>query len=51
MIPQYSVRPASATEATTATAHTNLMYAIVLRVVAAAVVLVYGPFNLSRKPR
>ena len=51
MIPQFSVRPASATEATTATAHINLMYAIVLWVVAAEVVLVYGPSNLSRKPR
>jgi len=51
MIPQYSVRPASATEAAAATAHINLMYAIVLWVVAAEVVLVYGPSNLSRKPR
>ena len=50
-IPQYSVRPESAAEAAAGTVHINLMGAIVLWVVAVAVVLIYGPLNLSRNPR
>ena len=50
-IPEYSVKPPTAAEAVAATVHINLMGAIVLWVVAVAVVLVYGPLNLSRHPR
>jgi uncharacterized protein len=50
-IPQYSVRPASVAETVAGTVHINLMSAIVLWVVAVVVVLVYGPRNLSRRPR
>ena len=50
-IPQYSVRPESTAEAAAGTVHINLMGAIVLWVVAVAVVLIYGPLNLSRNPR
>ena len=48
-MPAYSVEPASAAEA--ATAHMNLMVAFVVGFAAIAVVLVYGPRNLSRRPR
>jgi hypothetical protein len=50
-IPQYSVRPASVAEAVAGTVHINLMRAIVLWVAAVVVVLVYGPRNLSPRPR
>ena len=51
VMPEYSVEPASAAEAAAATAHMNLMVAIVVGVAAVVVVLVYGPRNLSRHPR
>jgi hypothetical protein len=41
----------SAAEAAAATVRLNLMVAILLWVAAAAVVLIYGPRNLSRRPR
>jgi membrane protease YdiL (CAAX protease family) len=50
-IPQYTVRPASVAEAVAATVHINLMSAIVLWVAAAAIVVIYGPLDLSRRPR
>ena len=50
-IPEYSVKPPTAAEAVAATVHFNLMGAIVLWVAAVAVVFVYGPRNLSRRPR
>jgi hypothetical protein len=49
-LPEYSVRRASAVEAATETGHMYLMLTIVLWV-AAVVVLVYGPRDLSRQPR
>jgi membrane protease YdiL (CAAX protease family) len=48
-IPEYSVRPPSAAEAAARTVHVNLMLTIVLWV--AAIVVVCGSTNLSRKPR
>ena len=51
VMPEYAVEPASAAKAAAATAHMNLMFAIVLGVAAVVVVLVYGPHNLSRHPR
>jgi hypothetical protein len=51
VMPEYSVEPASAAEAAAATAHINLMVAIVIGIAAAVVVLAYGPRNLSRHPR
>jgi membrane protease YdiL (CAAX protease family) len=50
-IPQYSIRPASVAEAVAATVHINLMSAILLWVAAAAIVVIYGPLDLSRRPR
>jgi membrane protease YdiL (CAAX protease family) len=50
-IPEYSVKPATTAEAVAFNVHVNLMGAIVLWVAAVAVVLVYGPRNLSRRPR
>ena len=50
-IPEYSVEPPSAAEAAAQTVHINLMGAIVLWVAAVVVVLVYGPRDLSRRPR
>jgi uncharacterized protein len=50
-LPEYSARPASAIEAAAETGHMYLMLTIVLWVAAAAVVLVYGPRDLSRRPR
>ena len=50
-IPEYSVKPPTAAEAVAATVHFNLMTAIALWVAAVVVVLVYGPSNLSRRPR
>ena len=50
VMPEYSVEPAGAAEAAEATTHLNLMFAIVVGVAAIAVVLVYGPRNLSRHP-
>ncbi len=51
VMPEYSVEPASAAKAAAATTHMNLMFAIVIGVAAVVVVLVYGPSNLSRRPR
>ena len=51
VMPEYSVEPASAAEAATATTHMNLLVAIVVGAAALVVVLVYGPRNLSRHPR
>ena len=50
-IPEYSTRPTSAIEAATETGHVYLMLTVVVWVAAAAVVLVYGPLDLSRRPR
>jgi membrane protease YdiL (CAAX protease family) len=50
-IPEYSVKPATTAEAVAFNVHVSLMVAIVLWVAAVAVVLVYGPSNLSRRPR
>jgi membrane protease YdiL (CAAX protease family) len=50
-MPEYSVEPASAAEAATATTHMNLLVAIVVGAAALIVVFVYGPRNLSRHPR
>ncbi len=50
-IPEYSVKPSTAAEAVAQNVHFNLMATIVLWVAAAAVVLIYGSRNLSRKPR
>jgi hypothetical protein len=50
-MPEYSVEPASAAEAAAATAHMNLVAAIVVGAAALGVVLVYGPRKLSRHPR
>jgi CAAX protease family protein len=50
-MPEYSVEPASAAEAAAQTVHINIMSAVVVGVAAVAVVLVYGPRNLSRQPR
>ena len=51
VMPEYSVEPASAVEAATATTHMNLLVAIVVGAAALVVVLVYGPRNLSCHPR
>src|SRR5215216_3905801 len=51
ILSEYSVRPASAAEAAAETGHVYLMLTVVFWVAAAAVVLVYGPLNLSRRPR
>jgi membrane protease YdiL (CAAX protease family) len=51
VMPEYSVEPASAAKAAAATTHMNLMFVIVVGVAALVVVLVYGPRNLSRRPR
>lgn len=50
VLPEYS-RPMSGVDAAAATAHVNLMVAIVLWAAAVVVVLVYGPLDLSRRPR
>jgi membrane protease YdiL (CAAX protease family) len=50
-LPEYSVEPPSAAEAAAQTVHINLMMTIVLWVAAVVVVLVYGPRDLSRRPR
>ncbi len=50
-IPEYSARPASAVEAAAETGHMYLLLTIVLWAAAVVVVLVYGPRNLSRRPR
>jgi heme/copper-type cytochrome/quinol oxidase subunit 2 len=49
-LPEYSVEPPSAAEAAQ-TVHIDLMMTIVLWVAAVIVVLVYGPRDLSRRPR
>ena len=51
VLPEYSVRPASAAEAAAQTMHVYLMLTIVMWVAAAAIVLIYGSRNLSRRPR
>lgn len=53
VLPEYSggETSLSAAEAAAATVRINLMGAIVLWVASAAVVLLYGPRNLSRRPR
>jgi membrane protease YdiL (CAAX protease family) len=51
VLPEYSVRPPTATEAAAESAHFYLMLTIVLGVAATALVLVYGPRNLSRRPK
>ena len=50
-MPEYSVEPPTAAEAAAQTVHINVMFAIVVWVAAVVVVLVYGPRNLSRRPR
>jgi uncharacterized protein len=50
-IPEYSVKLLATAEAFAQNVHFNLMATIVLWVAAAAVVLIYGSRNLSRKPR
>jgi membrane protease YdiL (CAAX protease family) len=50
-IPEYSVKPSTAAEAVAVNVHTNLVGAIILWVSAIVVVLVYGPRNLSRRPK
>jgi uncharacterized protein len=50
-MPEYSVEPPTAAEAAAQTVHINLMFTIVVCVAAVVVVLVYGPRNLSRRPR
>jgi uncharacterized protein len=50
-MPEYSVEPPTAAEAAAQTVHINVMGTIVVGVAAVVVVLVYGPRNLSRRPR
>ncbi len=50
-LPEYSVEPPSAAEAAAQTVHINIVMTIVLWVAAVMVVLIYGPRNLSRRPR
>jgi membrane protease YdiL (CAAX protease family) len=50
-IPQYSTRPASVIEAAAETGHVYLMLTVAMWTAAVVVVLVYGPRNLSRRPR
>lgn len=50
-LPEYSVEPPSAAEAAAQTVHINIVMTIVTWVAAVVVVLVYGPRNLSRRPR
>jgi membrane protease YdiL (CAAX protease family) len=50
-LPEYSVEPPTAAEAAAQTVHINIMMTIVLWVAAVVVVLIYGPRNLSRRPR
>jgi membrane protease YdiL (CAAX protease family) len=50
-MPEYSVEPPTEAEAAAQTVHINVVFAIVVGVAAVVVVLVYGPRNLSRRPR
>jgi heme/copper-type cytochrome/quinol oxidase subunit 2 len=50
-MPEYSVEPPSAAEAAAQTVHINIVMTIVLWIAAVVVVLIYGPRNLSRRPR
>jgi membrane protease YdiL (CAAX protease family) len=50
-MPEYSVEPPTAAEAAAQTVHINLMFTIVVGVAAVVMVVVYGPRNLSRRPR
>lgn len=51
VLPEYSVEPPTAAEAAAASAHLYLMLTIVVGIAAIVLVLVYGPRNLSRRPR
>jgi len=51
VLPEYLAEPASAAEATARNVHVHLMLTIVLWVAAAAIVITYGPSDLSRQPR
>jgi membrane protease YdiL (CAAX protease family) len=50
-VPDYAVRPASITEAAALTGHIYLLLTVAMAVAATVVVLVYGPRDLSRRPR
>jgi membrane protease YdiL (CAAX protease family) len=50
-LPEYLAEPASAAEAAARNVHVHLMLTIVLWVAAAAIVVIYGPSDLSRRPR
>jgi membrane protease YdiL (CAAX protease family) len=50
-LPEYLAEPASAAEATARNVHVHLMLIVVLWVAAAAIVVIYGPSDLSRRPR
>ena len=50
-LPEYSVEPPSAAEAAAQTVHINLVMTIVLWIAAVVVVFIYGPRDLSRRPR
>jgi len=51
VLPEYLAEPASVAEATARNVHVHLMVTIVLWVAAAAIVLIYGPLDLSGRPR
>ena len=51
VLPENSVAPANAAEAAAANAHYFLMLTIVAGIAVVVVVLVYGPSNLSRRPK
>jgi membrane protease YdiL (CAAX protease family) len=51
VLPGYLAEPAGAAEALARNVHVHLMMTIVLWVAAAVVVLVFGPRDLSRRPR
>jgi membrane protease YdiL (CAAX protease family) len=51
VLPEYLAEPASVAEAAARNVHVHLMLTIVLWVAAAAIVVIYGPSDLSRRPR
>jgi uncharacterized protein len=51
VLPEYLAEPASVAEAAARNVHVHLLITIVLWVAAAAVVIIYGSFDLSRRPR
>jgi membrane protease YdiL (CAAX protease family) len=51
VLPEYLAEPASVAEAVARNVHVHLMLTIVLWVAAAAIVITYGPSDLSRRPR